>query len=164
MKFMTNEKNIQYKKSYVELNEILKLLAKEQKEKIPENFINNISNNMDKTYKFTFDKSKGIFEQDLMVETEALLVEIYERYLAPEEEKELWQKYDRFCLNKIEEKKKEKYNKNIFENNKKVINQQRDKNIAENIRKNDNILPIEYKKENLFERIINFIKTIFLKK
>lgn len=50
---MTNEKNIQYKKAYVELNEILKVLSKEQKEKIPKNFINNISNNMDKNYKFT---------------------------------------------------------------------------------------------------------------
>lgn len=27
---MTNEKNIQYKKAYVELNEILKFLSKEQ--------------------------------------------------------------------------------------------------------------------------------------
>ena len=49
---MTREKSIQYKKAYVELNEIFKTLDKEQKDKIPNDFINNISNNMDKNYKF----------------------------------------------------------------------------------------------------------------
>ena len=160
---MTKEKSLKYKKAYVELYEILKVLDKEQKEKIPQNFINNISNNMDKYYKFEFDMSKGIFEQELMVETEALLVEIYERYLAPSEEKEMWQKYDRFCLNKIEEKKKEKYKQDIFENNKKAINPLRDKDVIESIPKN-NILPIEAKRENLFEKIHNSIKKIFNKK
>ena len=105
---MTKEKSIRYKKAYTELNEIFKILDKEQKDKIPNDFINNISNNMDKDYKFEFDSSKGIFEQELMAETEALLVEIYERYLAPSEEKEMWQKYDKYCLNKIEEEKKGK--------------------------------------------------------
>ena len=142
---MTKEKSIRYKKAYTELNEIFKILDKEQKDKIPNDFINNISNNMDKDYKFELDSSKGIFEQELMVETEALLVEIYERYLAPEE------------------KKKEKYKQNIFENNKKAINPQHDKNVIESIQK-DNILPIESKKENLFEKILNFIKKIFNKK
>lgn len=160
---MTKEKSIRYKKAYVELYEILNILAKEQKEKIPKNFINNISNNMYKDYKFEFDMSKGIFEQDLMIETEALLVEIYERYLAPDEEKELWQKYDRICLDKIEKKKKEKYSKNIFDNNKKMINPNQDKNIIEKIQRNDNIFPIEYKKENIFEKVLNFIKTILKK-
>ena len=152
---MTNEKNIQYKKAYVELNEILKVLSKEQKEKIPNNFINNISNNMDKNYEFTFDESKEIFEQDLMVETEALLIEMYERYLAPEEEKELWQKYDKLCLNKIEEKKETKFNNNIiFENNKKT-------NFDNKIEKNNNILPIKYEKKNFLKRFLNYIKNIF---
>lgn len=119
---MTIEKNIKYKKAYVELNEIFKYLSDEQKNKIPSNFINNISNNIDRDYKFIFDETKGIFEQDLMIETEALLVEIYERYLAPDEEKEFWQKYDKFCLNKIEEEKRKKYNTNVFSDNNKNNN------------------------------------------
>ena len=157
---MTNEKNIQYKKAYVELNEILKVLSKEQKEKIPKNFINNISNNMDKNYKFTFDESKGIVEQNLMVETEALLVEIYERYLALEKEKEIWQKYDRICLNKIEEEKKAKFNNNIiFEKDK---NTSFENNIENNNNeKNNNILPIKHEKENFLKRFLNYIKNLF---
>ena len=149
---MTKEKSIRYKKAYTELNEIFKTLDKEQKDKIPKVFINNISNNMDKDYKFEFDSSKGIFEQDLMTETEALLVEIYERYLAPSEEKEMWQKYDRYCLNKIEEEKRKKYNYNIFKKN-------------ENMNKEGNIsnsnFPVEIKKEKFYEKIINFLKKIF---
>ncbi len=153
---MTKEKDIRYKKAYTELNEIFKVLDKEQKSKIPDIFINNIINNMDKEYKFIFDNSKGIFEQDLMIETQALLVEIYERYLAPTEEKELWQKYDRFCLNKIEEKKKENY-KDIFSNDKTTINTQND-----NIQNNLNIIPV--KNESKISKILKFIKNIFNKK
>ena len=147
---MTKEKSIRYKKAYTELNEIFKTLDKEQKDKIPKDFINNISNNMDKDYKFEFDSSKGIFEQDLMTETEALLVEIYERYLAPSEEKEMWQKYDRYCLNKIEEEKRKKYNYDIFNKN---------ENINKEISKIN--LPVEVKKEKFYEKIINFLKKIF---
>ena len=147
---MTKEKSIRYKKAYTELNEIFKTLDKEQKDKIPKVFINNISNNMDKDYKFEFDSSKGIFEQDLMTETEALLVEIYERYLAPSEEKEMWQKYDRYCLNKIEEEKRINCNYDIFKKN-------------ENINKEISIInsPVEVKKEKFYEKIINFLKKIF---
>ena len=149
---MTNEKNIKYKKAYTELNEIFKILEKEQRDKIPESFVNNILNNMDKNYNFKYDNSKGIFEQNLMVETESLLVEIYERYLAPNEEKEIWQKYDRFCLNKIEEDKKAKYSNNVFENNETFS---KDEVVKENIDQTN--LPIEIKKQNILKRILDYI-------
>lgn len=162
---MTREKSIQYKKAYVELNEILKYLSNEQKDKISANFINNVSNNMDKDYKFTFDESKGIFEQNLMVETEALLVEIYERYLAPDEEKELWQKYDRFCLNKIENEKREKYNVNIFEKENSINKQNLVIRNEDSLNEeNNNNLPVEYKKKNIFNKIVNFIMGLFSKR
>jgi len=159
---MTKDKSIQYKKAYTELNEIFNNLNIEQKNKIPEVFRLNISSNMDNDYKFVYDQTKGIFEQNLMVETEALLVEIYERYLAPEEEKEMWQKYDRFCLNKIEEAKKEKYDPNIFKINKSEENNDTQK-LSENeeLKNTESILPIESKKENLFSKVLRFIKNIF---
>ena len=159
---MTREKNIKYKKAYVELNEILKYLSNEQRDKISPNFINNISNNMDKDYKFTFDESKGIFEQNLMVETEALLVEIYERYLAPDIEKEVWQKYDRLCLDKIENEKRKIYNANILDE-KNTINKQDlviDNEDSLNEKSNNN-LPVKYKKEKIFDKIIKSIKRVF---
>lgn len=108
----------EYRKAYVELNEIIKRMTKQEKEKIPELVIKNLEKEMDKKYKYIYDESKGLQEQDLKIETKALLVEIYEKYLASEEEKELWEKYDKICLNKIEEKKKRNYNtENLFKNN-----------------------------------------------
>lgn len=159
---MTREKNIKYKKAYVELNEILKYLSNEQRDKISTNFINNISNNMDKDYKYTFDESKGIFEQNLMVETEALLVEIYERYLAPDIEKEVWQKYDRLCLDKIENEKRKIYNANILDEKNTINKQDLVINNEDSLNeKSNNNLPVKYKKEKIFDKIIKFIKRVF---
>lgn len=161
---MNNEKSIQYKKAYVELNEILKVLSKEQRDKIPISFINNVLKDMDKDYKFKFDYTKEISEQKVMVETEALLVEIYERYIASDEEKEKWKEYDRICLNRIEEEKKNKYKANISENNKDngEINITNDK-IDDKEISNKNIFPIKQKKERLFGKIINNIKKFLVK-
>ena len=155
---MTKEKTLQYQKAYVELNEILKSLSEEENSKIPKVFKDNLVKNMDKSYKFELDSSKGIFEQKLMVETEALLVEIYERYLASAEEKEVWEKYDKICLNRIEQNKKEKYNpSNMFIN--RNIEQCQDLN--QNI--TDETAMVAYK-ESIFTKIKNWFKAIFSKK
>ena len=155
---MTKEKTLQYQKAYVELNEILKSLSEEENSKIPKMFKDNLVKNMDKSYKFELDSSKGIFEQKLMVETEALLVEIYERYLASAEEKEVWEKYDKICLNRIEQNKKEKYNpSNMFIN--RTIEQCQDLN--QNI--TDETAMVAYK-ESIFTKIKNWFKAIFSKK
>ena len=158
---MTKEKNVKYKKAYVELNEIFKVLSKEQRDKIPESFINNISNNMDKNYSFEFDMSKGIFQQKLMVETEALLVEIYEKYLAPEREKEKWKEYDELCLTRINEEKTRKYDVDVFKKKDDIplIN-----NIDAKSESNNIAFPIQYKKENFFNKIIKYFKTLLNKK
>ena len=155
---MTKEKTLQYQKAYVELNEILKSLSEEENSKIPKVFKDNLVKNMDKSYKFELDSSKGIFEQKLMVETEALLVEIYERYLASAKEKEVWEKYDKICLNRIEQNKKEKYNpSNMFIN--RNIEQCQDLN--QNI--TDETAMVAYK-ESIFTKIKNWFKAIFSKK
>lgn len=112
---MIQTKRVRYKKAYKELNEIIKELSKAELEKIPNELIRNIETNMDIEYKWEYDKSKTLVEQDLMPETKALIVEIYERYLCPEDEKEFWKEYDKICINKTEEQKKEMYKtKNIF--------------------------------------------------
>ena len=112
---MTKEKRLQYKKAHTELYEIIKNLSDEEKNKIPDEFINNLQKDIDDTYLFHFDKSKTVFEQDLMTETKALLVQIYAKYLAPENEAELWKNYNHICQNELEKKRKENYNpNNIF--------------------------------------------------
>ena len=153
---MTNEKRLQYKKAYVELYEIIKRLSKEEQSKIPNVFMDNLIKSKDTNYFFEFDESKGILEQELMVETQALLVGMYEKYLAPENEKELWEKYDRICLNKIEEKRREQYNPdNIFKKS------SQEPEIEQEIPQ-ENVAIIEYK-ESILNKIVNIIKK-FLKK
>ena len=160
---MTKGKQLEYKKAYVELNEIIKVLSDEQKNKIPEVFKQNLIEDMDTSYKFEFDNTKGIFEQDLKVETKALLVEIYERYLAPEEEKELWEKYDKLCLSKIEEEKRKKYNTDNIFGNKEEENKKEDEQQIQEETEQEATQMVEYK-ESIFTRIKNWFKNLFFKK
>ncbi len=156
---MTKEKSIAYKKAYVELNEIIGNLEEKQKEKIPNEFINNLKNDMDKNYSFQLDKSKNLSEQDLMIETQSLLVGIYEKYLASTNEKNLWEKYDIYCLNKIEEKKSQKYNQeNLFKTYKLELHN--DSQLVE--KEIEEISLVEYKK-SIFTKILDKIKSLFSK-
>lgn len=150
---MIDTKEMVKSKAHTELNEVIKRLSKQELEKIPEQVIKNIQETMDKEYIWRYDNTKELEEQNLMVETKALIVEMYERYLCSEDKKEFWNNYDRICLNMIEEKKKEEYNPdNIFKT----------KHIIKEEIKNTN-LPKEIKKEKLFKRLINKIKCFFLR-
>ena len=152
---MIKIEKLEYKKAYVELYEIIKVLSKEEQEKIPKTVLKNLKDNMDKEYKFTLDNQKDILEQNYKVETKALFVELYERYLAPKEEKSFWNKYDRICNNIITEEKQKKYNTdNLFKKH----------NIQNNIQQKQEtttkeVAIVEYK-ESLIKRIINKIKSI----
>ena len=99
---MTNTKEALYKKAFVEFNEVLKKLSKQELSRIPSNIIINMRNEMDKDYVWKYDDTKPLEDQDFLVETKALIVEIYERYLCVEDKKDFWKKYDEFALKKQE--------------------------------------------------------------
>ena len=150
---MTQTEKKEFQKAYVELYEIIKVLPNEEQKKIPKMFLKNLKNNMDKEYKFILDKDSDILNQNYRIETKALFVELYEKYLAPKEDLDFWNKYDKICDNMIEEEKRIKYDiKNIFKNRK----LERKESIS-----NSN-LPIEIKDKNIFIKILNFIKKIFI--
>ena len=151
---MTKEKRLLYQKAYVELYEMIKLLSDEEREKIPEYFIEYLYNNMDTNYKFSLDTEKGLLEQDYMVETKALIVKLYEKYFAPESEKEFWNEYHKLCFNMIEEQKRKNYNHgNIFQNNSQPIIQQ-----SEPVPQDQSLVEV---KQGFFAKFINKIKEIF---
>ena len=100
----------EYLKAYVELYEVINRLPIEDKSKIPEDFIQFLKDNMDNNYTFTYDSSKSLFEQNVKVETKALLVNLYQIYLAKPEEKEFWDKYNKECIRLEEEQKIKSYN------------------------------------------------------
>lgn len=152
---MTKKKKENYKKAHVELYEIISHLTDSEKERIPKEFIDSLKNNIDDNYTFQFDKAKTIFEQNLMIETKALLIQMYKRYLAPENEKELWNSYNRICLDRIDKNKKEKYNlDNVFKKVNANINYTNE-NVQE---KHNNQLQLEVRRENIFQKILSFIK------
>lgn len=115
-------KELVYKRAHTELYEVIKKLSKQELEKIPQNFIENLKNNIDNKYVWKYDNTKKIEEQNFLVETKALIVEMYERYLCPDDKKEFWNNYNRICLNMIEDKKREEYDPNILFKNKQEIN------------------------------------------
>lgn len=80
----------------------------------------NIHENMDTNHEFIYDESVGILEQDFMIETRALILEMYRRFLVDDSKSEYLNEYDRKWFNTIEEEKRLKYDPNkIFENTKK---------------------------------------------
>lgn len=145
-----NKENI--KKAYKELYVIINNFTNEEKEKIPETFILNLKEEMDNQYEFKIDNTKVLLEQNLMVETKAMLVNLYKMYFAEGEEKIFFQKYDKLCYEKVEKRKRELYNPNeIFKKQvpaKEIMQQEEKKEII--VRKNIFI--------SMFEKIKNFFK------
>lgn len=146
-----------YPKAYKEVIEILKYVPKESVEKIPQTMLDTFNTKMDNTYNFSIDINKNFEDQELLVETKAILANIFRDYWATPYQKERIQAKERYDMEKIEEEKRAKYNSDIFktkENNK-------TKNKVEEDNTNRNNLPIEVKKERFYEKIINFFKKIF---
>lgn len=149
---MVNTKELIYKKAYKQLSEVFKRLSSDELSKIPNQLIENINADMDKDYIWEYDESKRLEEQDFLVETKALIVEIYEKYLCPEDKKEFWDKYDQICFNMIEEERNKKYNTdNIFKNKQTEVKLE-----EQNVN-----LPASIKRESIFKKIIGFIKKCF---
>lgn len=159
--------------------------------KIPKSFIKMIKENRDLKYKFTIDYSKNINEQKLQHETRVILGLIYRDYLCDPEEREKLLTEERKELQKIEEEKSIKYNPDdLFKNKIKPkqnndtleenkiyinniegqVNENSINNVARKINENsiNNLpeqekYPIEIKKQNIFTRLITFIKRIINK-
>jgi len=138
------------KKVFSEVYDIIYHMEKNLYKKIPKQFIHFIKENKDDNYIINIDYSKSINEQELLQQTRVMLSLIYRDYLCDEEErKELIEK-DKKELKRIEEGIREIYNPDeIFKNKK---------------QENDNKLPIEVKRKNLLEKIIEFIKNIIKKR
>ena len=56
-----------YRKAYKELYEVIKQLSKSEIEKLPNDFIMKIHENMDTNYEFIYDESVVILEQNFIV-------------------------------------------------------------------------------------------------
>lgn len=155
-------------KSYYELYIITKFLCKEQRKKIPKDFMQYIIKNMEINKEFKIDLSKNILEQNFLPETKALLIQVYKKFIAPSNETEFWNKYDKICLDNINEEKSKKYNTdNLFNNSNIKTLQESNTEYYENLNNfGTNTAMIEYEepsKNTVFSKIKRFFKNIFRK-
>lgn len=138
----------------VEINEILKNISPEMLNKIPKKFINFMQQIASDTYKFEYDKTKTLENQNIKPKTKGLIALIYKDFLCNKQEKQEYMKYISKVSNDMEKEKREIYNTdNIFKTHKK------DEIIQEKTLKNTTAM-VEYK-EPILKKLINKIKNIF---
>lgn len=139
-----------YRNAFTEVYEIINYLDDNDYNKIPQEVIETIEENRNKEYEYFLDETIPLSEQEMLKETKAILFNFFRDYWATQIQREkilTKQKYDR---QKLEEEKREQFNSdNIF------------KNRNSEKQESANNLPIEVKKESIYQRIVNFIKRIW---
>ena len=146
---MSNREN-----AYTEVYTILQELNEEEYKKIPPEVVEAIKENRNKEYEYELDDELELKEQPMLPETKAILFNLFRDYLATPEQKAKIIRMQNEARQKNELKKQQMYNTDIFANKPK-------KNLAEN--SNETMQIVEYK-ESIFKRIINKIKSFFIKK
>ena len=149
-----------YAKAYKEIIEILKYIPEESVNKIPREMIEMFKTKQLVTYDFKIDTEKKFEEQELLEETKAILDNIFRDYWATDYQKAKIIEKENQDREECERQKRERYNPNeIFKN------KQQDINVQKNLNENYNSkLPIEVQKQNIFQKLIVFIKKILQKK
>ena len=155
-----------YSKAYKEIVEILKYVPEESVNKIPKEMRDMFEAEQLKTYDFQIDTEKAFEEQELLKETKAILANIFRDYWATDYQKARIIEKENQDREEWERKKREKYNPNdIFKNiNTSTNNDDISQNIQEQLNEEYNkSLPMEVQKQNIFQRLLSFIKKLVLK-
>ena len=149
-------REIEYSEAAVEVLDILNHTNKEDVARIPQNFIKFLTNISSKSYKVKFNYEQPINGLNLKKQTKELLGFIYITWWCDKEEREKYKKLIQESNIKNEEIK-EKYNVNDIFKNKKEKQEHK-------IIQNENVMKTsiaEYKKENIFKRVLNKILSFF---
>ena len=151
-------REIEYSEAAVEVLDILNHTNKEDVARIPQSFIKFLTNISSKSYKVKFNHEQPINGLNLKKQTRELLGFIYITWWCDKEEREKYKKLIHESNIKNEEIK-EKYNVNDIFKNKKEKQEHK-------IIQNENVMKTsiaEYKKENIFKRVLNKILSFFVK-
>ena len=147
-----------YSEAAVEVLDILDHTAIEKVNLIPRKFINYLKENAAKDYIANIDYSKPIEEMNIKVETKGILGTICRNWWWSIEQKQEFSRLINEKNIKLQEELKEKYNPDVF----KAIRERKEQNI-ETVQQNNILTMVEYK-ENFLTKIINKIKSFFIKK
>ena len=151
-------REMEYSEAAVEVLDILNHTNKEDVARIPQSFIKFLTNISSKSYKVKFNHEQPISGLNLKKQTRELLGFIYITWWCDKEEREKYKKLIHESNIKNEEIK-EKYSVNDLFNNRK-------ENQEHKIIQNENVMKTsitEYKKENIFKRVLNKILSFFVK-
>ena len=146
---MSNRKN-----AYAEVYTILQELNEEEYNKIPLKVIKTIEANRNEEYEYELDDELELKDQPMLPETKAILFNLFRDYLANPEQKSKIIRMQNEARQKNELKKQQMYNTDVFANKPK-------ENLAEN--SNETMQIVQYK-ESVFTRILNKIKSFFIKR
>ena len=113
-----------YNKAFTEVYEILIRLNKEDYEKIPKEVIEAIKDSRDPDYVFRFEEGVDIENQNYMVETRALLFNIFKDYLANSKQKPILMAMFNKMVAESEEEKKILYDTDVFKTKRKNSSEQ----------------------------------------
>ena len=155
-----------YSKAYKEIVEILKYVPEGSVNKIPKEMRDMFEAEQLKTYNFQIDTEKPFEEQELLEETKAILANIFRDYWATDYQKARIIEKENQDREEWERQKREKYNPNdIFKNRNTTtkdndISQDIQEQLNEEYNKN---LPMEVQKQNIFQRLLKFIKKLIHK-
>ena len=143
-------------KVYSEVYGVLNAVDEEYIRKVPKKMIDLIIKNKDNSMNFEYDLKKRLNEQNISREALSMIALIHLNYWCEnEQEKAELNRIFKENAIKNEEERRLKYSPdNIFKNKKEVVHKEE---------ASQNMQMVEYK-ENVFKRVINFIKSIFVKK
>ena len=147
------ENNV-YAKAYKEVLVIFEHLPEKDVKKIPDKMIRMFKVKQDMNYDYELDERLPFEKQNMLIETKAILANLYRDYWVTPEEREQIIAKENYERVKEEEEKREKYNPDDLFKNRRIER-------SESVEKHQNNLPIELKKENFFSRLISFIKKLF---
>ena len=146
---MSNRKN-----AYAEVYTILQELNEEEYNKIPPEVIKTIEANRNEDYEYELDDELELKDQPMLPETKAILFNLFRDYLANPEQKTKIIRMQNEARQKNELKKQQMYNTDVFAD-------KPNESLTEN---NNEIMQIVEYKESIFKRILNKIKSFFIKK
>ena len=153
---MNNRRN-----AYTEVYTILQDLDEEEYNKIPPEVIETLDTNRNKEYEYFLDDELELKDQPMLPETKAILFNLFRDYLATPEQRTKIIKMQNEARQKNELKKQQMYNTDVFAN--KSIN--KTTKVDENeVKANKEKKQLVAYKENIFKRILNKIKSLFMKR
>lgn len=150
-----------YSEAAVEVLDILNYTDKEDVKKIPQSFINFLTEIANKNYKANFNHNGPISGLNLRKQTRELLGFIYITWWCNEKDRNKFKSIIHSDNSKVvKTEKTENYNiDDIFKNKKELKS-----NVVTQTVVTEEISMIEYKEENIFKRIINKILSFFTNK